>query len=57
MDGDINVSDAVFLIDHIVFGTAINSDQIALSDLNNDGQLNVIDVVMIIDLINFVFFF
>ena len=47
LDGNINVTDVVLLVNIIINNLEYNSD----SDLNNDGLVNVTDVVLLVGLI------
>ena len=50
MDGNINITDIVLLIEHIISDNSIyNSHQLFLSDLNNDTLMNVTDIILVIE--------
>ena len=51
-DDNINVTDIIMLIEHIISSSIIDNDhQLLLSDINSDGNINVSDIVFIVDLI------
>ena len=47
LDGNVNVTDAVFLVNIIINNESYNSQ----SDLNNDGSINVTDIVLLVSII------
>lgn len=50
LNGTINVTDIVIMIDHIIDNNLItNSHQLFLSDINTDGNINITDIVFILD--------
>ena len=50
MDANINITDIVLLIEHIISDNSIyNSHQLFLSDLNNDTLMNVTDIILVIE--------
>ena len=52
LNGNINVTDIIIVIDHIIDNNLItNTHQLFLSDINSDGNINITDIVFILDLI------
>ena len=50
LNGTINVTDIIILIDHIIDNNLItNAHQLFLSDINTDGNINITDIVFILD--------
>ena len=52
LDNNINITDIIIAIDHIIDNNPItNPHQLLLSDVNYDGNINITDIVFILDLI------
>ena len=50
-DGEINVSDAVFLLESIISNLALADDLLALADTNEDTFIDIRDLVILVELI------
>ena len=50
-DGDVDVLDVLFVINHILHLTSLSGDALLAADCNWDGQINVLDVIGIINVI------
>ncbi len=51
LDGLVNISDIVFLVNYLTGVMELNNIQENLADTNQDGQINVIDIVQLINII------
>ena len=52
LDNNINITDIIIIIDHIINNNQIiNPQELFLSDVNHDESINVTDVIFILDLI------
>ena len=51
LDGLVNISDIVFLVNYLTGVIELNNIQENLADTNQDGQINVIDIVQLINII------
>ena len=52
LDNNINITDIIIAIDHIIDNNLItNPHQLLLSDVNYDGSINITDIIFILDLI------
>ena len=51
LDGLVNISDIVFLVNYLTGVIELNNIQQNLADTNQDGQINVIDIVQLINII------
>ena len=51
LDGIVNVIDIVNLVNHILYGNALDEVQLCAADLNVDSVINVIDVVNLVNII------
>ena len=52
LDSNINITDIIVIIDHIINNNQIiNPQKLFLSDVNHDDNINVTDVIFILDLI------
>ena len=51
LDCSLNILDLIVLVNHIIGNTSLNENQVDLSDFNNDGLIDVLDVTTIIQLI------
>ena len=50
LDDNINITDIVVLVEHIVGNTTLtNNQQLLLSDVNYDQNINITDVILIVD--------
>ncbi|NQV40820.1 MAG: immune inhibitor A [Candidatus Marinimicrobia bacterium] len=50
-DGEINISDAVFLLESIIWNVELNDELLALADTNGDTFIDVRDLVILVELI------
>ena len=50
-DGEVAVNDVIYVLKHIVGNAELTEEQIALADLSGDGNLTVLDAVLIQSLI------
>ena len=46
-DGEVTLDDAIYALRSIVFDIGLTVEQLARVDLNNDGNLTVVDVLML----------
>ena len=51
MDQDLNVLDIVIMVDFILGYSIFTDDQLIICDVNDDGSINVIDVVSVLQII------
>ena len=51
IDGEINVVDAVLIIQNILEYNEFDSCQTSLADLNGDGSINIVDIVLLVNII------
>ena len=51
LDDLINISDIIILVAFIIGTIELDLQEQATGDLNYDGQLNIADVVMIVDIV------
>lgn len=51
MDGDVNVMDIIFIVNHILGNVLLEDDQFANADMNADGSADVIDIIQIVNII------
>jgi len=48
MDGSVDVSDIMMVINHILYGTQLTEAQQLLADMDQNGQINIADIVLIV---------
>ncbi|MEA3286926.1 MAG: S8 family serine peptidase [Candidatus Marinimicrobia bacterium] len=48
-DGDLNVSDAVLLLEWVLNNPTISEVQFEVADVNNDNQVNILDIVVLVE--------
>ena len=51
MDGNINVLDIVLTVSSVLGHGSLNGEQVLAADINMDGQVDVIDITLIIDML------
>ena len=50
LDNNINVTDIIILVEHIIDNTIItNNQQLLLSDINYDQDINITDIILVVD--------
>ncbi|NQV13899.1 S8 family serine peptidase, partial [bacterium] len=48
-DGELNVNDAVLLLEWVLNGTEITEIQFNTADINSDNQINILDIVVLVE--------
>ena len=51
MDGEINVTDIIFIINVILEAIFPNEDEFVYCDLNEDNIINVLDIIAVVNII------
>lgn len=51
MDGSINVSDIISMVNFILESVTFNNCQMNIADLSNDGQVNITDIIAVVNII------
>ena len=51
MDGSVNVSDVISMVNFILNTSIFNNCQLQTADLSNDGQVNITDIIAVVNII------
>ena len=51
MDGNVNVSDVISMVNFILNTSVFNNCQLQTADLSNDGQVNITDIIAVVNTI------